>query len=225
MRNPIINELRDLNLISKSSVVELKNKTRDGKIKVFKDLKSKIIFLDKFVTDEKYYSSVKYDFVNSSNSKIKIENIKTRNGQIKTPMINDDYRRASQFEKILKNKNILDFGCGYGGFLMNLKKYKSLTGVELRKDCINYIRRNFNKINISNDINSLNKKFDVITIFHVLEHLPYQVNVLKNLKSKLNRKGKIIIEVPHAQDYLILQDELDDLRNFDLLCRFYEVHK
>ncbi len=214
MRNPIINELRDLNLISKSSVVELKNKTRDGKIKVFKDLKSKIIFLEKFVTDEKYYSSVKYDFVKSRNSKIKIENIKTRNGQIKTPMINDDYRRASQFEKILKNKNILDFGCGYGGFLINLKKYKSLTGVELRKDCINYIRRNFNKINISNDINSLNKKFDVITIFHVLEHLPYQVNVLKNLKSKLNRKGKIIIEVPHAQDYLILQDELDEFRDF-----------
>ena len=142
------------------------------------------------------------------------ENIKTMNGSIKTPIVDDDFRRASQFKKILKNKNILDFGCGYGDFLMNLKNYKSLSGVELRKDCINHIRRKFNKINISNDIDSLNKKFDVITMFHVLEHLPHQVDILKDLKSKLNKKGKIIIEVPHAEDFLILQDELDEFRNF-----------
>ena len=28
--------------------------------------------------------------------------------------------------KILRNKDVLDFGCGWGGFLRNIKSYKSL---------------------------------------------------------------------------------------------------
>ncbi len=217
MKNPIIAELRKLKLISNSSIITLKNKTRDKKIKVFKDTKSKIIFLEKFITGDKYYSSVKYNiktFKKSKKLRTIIENVKTIHGNVKTPMILDDDRRISQFKKILKNKDILDFGCGYGGFLMGIKNYKSLSGVELRKDCISNIKRQTKKINISNNINSFKNNFDVITAFHVLEHLPYQINTLKLLKSKLNKKGKIIIEVPHAQDFLILQDELDEFKNF-----------
>ena len=44
MKNPIINELVKLKLISKSNLITLSNKTRDKKIKVIKDLKTKIIF-------------------------------------------------------------------------------------------------------------------------------------------------------------------------------------
>ena len=44
-------------------------------------------------------------------------------------------------------------------------------------------------------------------MFHVLEHIPYQIETLKVLKSKLKNKGKIIIEVPHAEDFLILQKD------------------
>tara|TARA_Y100001970_G_scaffold284629_1_gene402376 strand:- start:1599 stop:2504 length:906 start_codon:yes stop_codon:yes gene_type:complete len=216
MKNPIIAELKKLKLISNSSIITLKNKTRDKNIKVLKDKKSKIIFLEKFITGNKYYSSVKYDIKTSKKLKKTtiIENVKTTHGNIKTPMIQDDERRISQFKKILKNKNILDFGCGNGGFLIGLKNYKSLSGVELRRDCINNIKRQNKKINISNDINTFKNKFDVITVFHVLEHVPFQVETLKMLKSKLKSKGKIIIEVPHANDFLILQDELDEFKNF-----------
>ena len=44
MKNPIIGELKKLKLISKFNLTILSNKTRDKKIKVVKDLKSKIIF-------------------------------------------------------------------------------------------------------------------------------------------------------------------------------------
>ena len=89
----------------------------------------------------------------------------------------------------------------------NIKNYKSLSGIELRKECINYIQKNIKKIDISDNINSFDKKFDIITMFHVLEHIPYQIETLKVLKSKLKNKGKIIIEVPHAEDFLILQND------------------
>ena len=150
--------------------------------------------------------------------------VKTLSGNIKIPIIEDDYRRAIQFEKYFKNKNILDFGCGWGGFLKNIKKYKSLNGVELRKECINYIQNNLKKIHISDNLNSFNKKFDIITLFHVLEHIPYQVKTLKILKKKLRNKGKIIIEVPHAEDFLILQEELKEFKNFTFWSEHLILH-
>ena len=227
MKNPIIDELMQLKLISKSDLITLSNKTRDKKIKVIKDLKTKIIFLEKYITSNKYYSSLKYnddDFKIKKKSEKKIVNVKTFSGNIKTPIIEDDYRRADQFKKILKNKDILDFGCGWGGFLRNVKNYKSLSGIELRKDCINNIKQNIKKVEISDNINSFGKKFDIITMFHVLEHIPYQVNTLKALRLKLKNRGKIIIEVPHAEDFLILQDELKDFKNFTFWSEHLILH-
>ena len=135
MKNPIFDELIKLKLISKLNLMTLSNKTRDKKIKVIKDLKTKIIFLEKYITTNEYYSLLKYkdnDRKVSDKSKRKIANVKTFSGNVKTPIIEDDYRRINQFSKNLKNKDILDFGCGWGGFLRNIKNYKSLSGVELR---------------------------------------------------------------------------------------------
>ena len=227
MKNPIFDELIKLKLISKLNLMTLSNKTRDKKIKVIKDLKTKIIFLEKYITINDYYSSLKYkddDRKVSKKSKRKIANVKTFSGNIKTPIIEDDYRRVNQFSKKLKNKDILDFGCGWGGFLRNIKNYKSLSGVELRKECINFIKNNIKKIDVSDNINSFDKKFDIITMFHVLEHIPYQIETLKVLKSKLKNKGKIIIEVPHAEDFLILQEELKEFKNLTFWSEHLILH-
>ena len=119
MKNPIYDELIKLKLIKKLNLITLNNKTRDKKIKVIKDLKTKIIFLEKYITTNNYYSSLEYkddDRKVSDKSKRKIANVKTFSGNIKTPIIEDDYRRVNQFIKKLKNKDILDFGCGWGGF-------------------------------------------------------------------------------------------------------------
>jgi len=226
MKNPIFEELKKLKLISKSNLRVLSDKTRDKKIKVYKDLKTKIIFLDKYLTNNDYYSSLKYN----DNDRKLINNfkkktvVKTNFGNIKTPIIDDDYRRVKQFQRILKNKSILDFGCGWGGFLRNLKDSKSLNGVELRGECIKYIKHNFKNITVSNSLGFFDKKFDIITMFHVLEHIPYQINTLKALKLKLKKRGKIIIEVPHAEDFLILQEELKEFRNFTFWSEHLILH-
>ena len=227
MKNPIIDELIKLKLISKLNLITLSNKTRDKKIKVIKDLKTKIIFLEKYITTNEYYSKLKN---NDDDRKIieksikKTAKINTFSGNINAQIIEDDYRRGVQFEKFLKNKDILDFGCGWGGFLKNIKNYKSLSGIDLRNECINYIRKNIKEINISNNINSFDKKFDIITMFHVLEHIPYQIKTLKLLKSKLKNRGKVIIEVPHAEDFLILQEELKEFKDFTFWSEHLILH-
>ena len=60
MKNPIYDELIKLKLIKKLNLITLSNKTRDKKIRVMKDLKTKIIFLEKYITSNEYYSLLKY---------------------------------------------------------------------------------------------------------------------------------------------------------------------
>ena len=85
-------------------------------------------------------------------------------------------------------------------------------------------KKNIKKINIYNNINLIKNKFDVITMFHVLEHLPNQIDTLKSLKSKLKKGGKIIIEVPHAKDFLILQNDLKEFKNFNFWSEYLILH-
>ena len=226
IKNPIINELKKLKLINKSDFNIISNTTRDKKIRVIKDKKSKIIFLEKFASNKNYYKYLRYNDNDRKNiDKIKkITKVKTFTGIVKTPLIDDDVRRFNQFKNFLKNKEILDFGCGWGGFLNKIKNAKSINGVELRVECIDYIKNKFKKIKIFNNLDLVTKKFDIITAFHVLEHIPYQINTLKLLKSKLKNNGRIIIEVPHAEDFLILQDELKEFKKFTFWSEHLVLH-
>ncbi len=46
-------------------------------------------------------------------------------------------------------------------------------------------------------------RFDIITAFHVIEHLQEPLTILRQLTSLLRDKGKMIIEVPNANDALL----------------------
>jgi 2-polyprenyl-3-methyl-5-hydroxy-6-metoxy-1,4-benzoquinol methylase len=115
----------------------------------------------------------------------------------------DDSRRYEFTKNLIINKNILDFGSGAGGFLIKAKEVaKSVTAVELD----NKIVEHYKKSNIlhKRDIESLENSFyDVITAFHVIEHLSNPVDILKELILKLKSNGKLIIEVPNSNDALL----------------------
>ena len=114
----------------------------------------------------------------------------------------DDRRRFLMLKKIIKGKKLLDFGCGAGGFLMMAKDYASkVAGVE-KQDAL---RALFNEKNLDifDNLDEIHDKFDVITMFHVLEHLPDPKSVIKELLNKLKDDGKLIIEVPNEDDALL----------------------
>ena len=57
--NPVYFDLIKSKVIKKSNKLDIiSNKTRDKKIKVLRDPAQRIIFLEKFITTEKYYSSI-----------------------------------------------------------------------------------------------------------------------------------------------------------------------
>jgi 2-polyprenyl-3-methyl-5-hydroxy-6-metoxy-1,4-benzoquinol methylase len=109
----------------------------------------------------------------------------------------------------------LDVGCGDGKFLSLIKNSKSVSGVEINKHLRKKIKKNKKKIEIFNNLSSLNKKFDVITIFHVLEHIEDPISFLKLIKTKMKKKTTLIIEVPSCND-LLFSCNIDAIKKFVL---------
>ena len=64
----------------------------------------------------------------------------------------------------------------------------------------------------------------LLHLFHVLEHLPQQTSTLKNLKKCLKKSGKIIIEVPHAKDFLLSRDDLKEFKDFTFWSEHLILH-
>ncbi len=59
--NPIFSELLKLKIINKKRIIKLSDSTRDKKISVFQDTKSKVIFLGQYITNHQYYKAIKYN--------------------------------------------------------------------------------------------------------------------------------------------------------------------
>ena len=89
----------------------------------------------------------------------------------------DDKRRFSMLENSIKDKVITDFGCGNAGFLNLAKNFaKKVYGVELQKDFVSYFKDC--GLDIFQNIYEIPEKSDVITMFHVLEHIKDPVSAL-----------------------------------------------
>jgi 2-polyprenyl-3-methyl-5-hydroxy-6-metoxy-1,4-benzoquinol methylase len=133
-------------------------------------------------------------------------------------------RRLDKINYNFDNKNLLDVGSGYGSFIKIIAdKYPTcqITALEpskLRSEqgiAIN----NINNINIINKYLNTNfvlenmGKYDIITLWHVLEHID-EINIdelLQNLLKLKKDNGIIIIEVPNGNDELFKIDKYKNI--------------
>jgi len=116
----------------------------------------------------------------------------------------DDSRRVKYLGESITNKNILDFGCGPGSFILKARqKAKKVYGLELESRLQPfYAQKNIEVFQNIDDIQS-DLKFDLITAFHVVEHLKDPIKTLQELSKFLAKDGRIIIEVPSSNDALL----------------------
>lgn len=102
------------------------------------------------------------------------------------------------------SKNILDVGSGTGEFLNGCKSAGwNVTGVEPSKSAALMAKENFNlSILDEEEIDNLEPNcFDIITMWHVLEHVPNLNQRVIELKKLLKVNGTIIIAVPNNSSY------------------------
>ncbi len=97
---------------------------------------------------------------------------------------------------------ILDYGCGTGDFINVCKSNGwSTIGIEPSIDA-RQKALSLTKTKIYSSVEDLPKtRIDVITLWHVLEHIPDLENILKKLSDHLSENGTIFIAVPNHKSY------------------------
>jgi len=98
-------------------------------------------------------------------------------------------------------RTLLDVGAGTGDFLLLAKEKGWKTyGVEPNS---NAIKKAADKgVELNKDYNAFEgKQFEVITLWHVLEHLPDLEAQIENILSLLKPNGTLLIAVPNFRSY------------------------
>jgi 2-polyprenyl-3-methyl-5-hydroxy-6-metoxy-1,4-benzoquinol methylase len=111
---------------------------------------------------------------------------------------------SSKLRLITKNNSqgkILDYGAGTGQFLTFMRaKGWDTYGVELNEEARNQIlTKGINASKFLEDIEET--KFDVITLWHVLEHVHDINTLIAKLKALLDKKGTMYWAVPNPNSW------------------------
>lgn len=124
-----------------------------------------------------------------------------------------DVARRMNFLNDLYNPGevaILEIGSGYGLLLKHASDAGfNVEGIEIsdsRRDFSSKIVQvpvyDFNIINTRLD-KYTDKKYDAIMLFQVLEHIQSPAQFIKNAKTALKQRGRLIVEVPNVNDHLL----------------------
>lgn len=144
---------------------------------------------------ETYYQSSSYISHTDSNKSLTdklYQGVKRFSLLSKTLMVNS-YAKG--------DKSLLDVGAGTGDFLLTAKKYGfQVVGIEPNHDA--RLRSREKKMELLSSLDDLpNSKYKVITMWHVLEHLPDLDNQIKKLTSFLEEDGALIVAVPNFKSF------------------------
>lgn len=121
------------------------------------------------------------------------------------------YHRVKHFNLWLKTnmikkygthrKTLLDFGAGTGDFLLAAKESGwSVTGVEPNQGA--RMRSREKKMELLPNISNVgSSKFQVITLWHVLEHIQDLENQIEVLREHLEEDGIMLVAVPNYKSF------------------------
>lgn len=106
----------------------------------------------------------------------------------------------------MDNQNVLDIGCGAGTFLRSVRTMTDLVphGLDFCEDTFEDIveltgRENYYFRTRMEDVEFGDKRFGLITLWGVLEHLVDPVSVLTRCRDVLSENGRVLIYVPNPE--------------------------
>lgn len=148
---------------------------------------------------EKYYESKNYISHHQDNGSLKEKIYKF------LQTINLKYKKKI-LEEIGLNKTskVLDYGCGAGEFIKYVSEDYKTFGYEPNEKARNFAQqKNSKTIFLSSPTLSEieNESLDLITLWHVFEHIENQDEILSIFYQKLKPNGKLIIAVPNHTSY------------------------
>lgn len=101
------------------------------------------------------------------------------------------------------NAEILEIGSGMGGNLSMLEKFGNVTAIEMDADAVKYTQEAYKASilqgSLPDNIPNADRKYDVVCLFDVLEHIDNDVEALESIKKLMKPGGLLILTVPAYQ--------------------------
>lgn len=115
---------------------------------------------------------------------------------------NLNYKRNILSAVTFENAKILDYGCGAGEFLKHIENDVETFGFEPSEAARNFSKQKTSKTKFVENLDEIeNESIDVITLWHVFEHIENQSEILSLFHQKLKSNGYLIIAVPNHTSY------------------------
>jgi len=141
--------------------------------------------------------------------------------------------------------DVLELGCGNGKLINAVAENNSNINKIIAVDYFNEpdsLNKKIKFIKQNLEDFSIDGKFDLVIMNHVLEHIKNPLGLVEKIKSRLNNHGRILIVVPnrkgfgneakvylpeHGKHYFLWDKESlqYSLERLGFVCRFYNMHK
>jgi 2-polyprenyl-3-methyl-5-hydroxy-6-metoxy-1,4-benzoquinol methylase len=113
-------------------------------------------------------------------------------------------RRLEIVLKYRRQGTLLDVGTGTGQFLHFAKRHFKVSGTEISTSGIEIAHRKYGLTVMRGTLEDLvfDTKFDVITLYHVLEHVPNPSSTIRRCRALLNPGGFLFVAVPNDVSWI-----------------------
>ena len=123
-------------------------------------------------------------------------------------------KRVDIIKNFVKKGNALDIGCAYGPFLHVMKDQYECYGIDISENAVEYVKKNLgikaitgdfslpDFIPVFHEVTSQNKKeecikFDIITMWYVIEHFKNTGEVIEKIGKLINKSGMFAFSTPN----------------------------
>jgi 2-polyprenyl-3-methyl-5-hydroxy-6-metoxy-1,4-benzoquinol methylase len=98
---------------------------------------------------------------------------------------------------------LLEVGCSYGGFLAEARSRGwDVTGVELSETAADHARSLELRVfsgSLPDQIPHLGEPYDVLVMFHVIEHVPDPLALLESCRKLIKPRGLLVLKTPNVE--------------------------
>lgn len=110
-------------------------------------------------------------------------------------------RRLKKLQSSMKTGSLLDVGTGTGQFLFHAKRfYTSVSGTDVSDSAVIAAKNRYGFTVYKGELQTIDfagSRFDNITLFHVLEHVPSPRSTVEKCRELLTDGGVLVIAVPN----------------------------
>ncbi|MCF8234986.1 MAG: class I SAM-dependent methyltransferase [Bacteroidales bacterium] len=126
-------------------------------------------------------------------------------------------KKLNIIKRFVRSGSLLDIGCGTGDFMALAKeKHWIVRGVEQNENARMLAqKKNLEILSSVDQLDSVNERYDVITLWHVLEHLPDLHSTMKIISQKIKEDGILLIALPNHNSW--------DARHYEKYWAAYDL--